>query len=241
MKPAILFDIDGTLLYAKGVGRPAFVKAFQQAYGVEANFDKVSFVGATDTAVIRAMAETYGILSTPSHEEVFYLALTKYLDDALAETPPYVYPGVKDFLETLVDQGYTLGIVTGNIRTTAWAKLLHANLASYFTFGAYSADHHDRDEIAKIAYHRAQALGCEVKCLVGDTPKDIQAGHAIGVPVLAVATGWIDSPTLLAAGADACLDDYHSLPDAINLLGSLIHPSLSRCTRAQNDSVNHIS
>lgn len=223
MKPAILFDIDGTLLYAKGVGRPAFAKAFQQAYGVEADFDKVSFVGATDTAVIRAMAETYGLVSTPSHEEAFYIALTKQLDDALAETPPYVYPGVNDFLEALLARGYALGIVTGNIRTTAWAKLLHANLAAYFTFGAYSADHDDRDEIAKIACCRAQTLGYKVKCLIGDTPKDIQAAHAIGVPALAVATGWIDTPTLLAAGAEGCLDDYQSLPNAIHLLERLIH------------------
>ncbi|MDO5462010.1 MAG: HAD family hydrolase [bacterium] len=223
MKPALLFDIDGTLLYAKGIGRPAFAKAFQQAYGVEADFENVSFVGATDTAVIRTMAAAHEIPSTPSHEEAFYIALTKALDDALAETPPYVYPGVKDFLEALVDQGYTLGIVTGNIRTTAWAKLLHANLATYFSFGATSADHYDRDEIAKIAYHRAQMLGCEVKCLIGDTPKDIQAAHAIGVPALAVATGWIDAPTLLAAGADACLENYQSLSNAIHHLERLIH------------------
>lgn len=225
MKPALLFDIDGTLLYAKGVGRPAFAQAFQQAYGIEAHFDNVSFVGATDTAVIRTMAEAHGILSTPMHEEAFYIALTKQLDDALMATPPYVYPGVKDFLEALVARGYTLGIVTGNIRTTAWAKLLHANLASYFTFGAYSADHYDRDEIAKIALQRARVLGYDVKCLIGDTPKDSQAAHAIGVPSLAVATGWIDQNTLLAAGAEACLKDYHDIPNAITTLEDLIYAS----------------
>lgn len=225
MKPALLFDIDGTLLYAKGVGRPAFAKAFQQAYGVEANFDNVSFVGATDTAVIRQMATALHITSTPMHEEAFYIALTKTLDDALAATTPHVYPGVKDFLQTLCEHGFTLGIVTGNIRTTAWSKLLYAGLAPYFTFSATSSDHYHRNEIAKIAQQRAHALGCEIKCLIGDTPEDIKAAHALGVPALAVATGWLSSKFLLSEGADACLEDYSSLPHALSTLEELLHAS----------------
>lgn len=211
MKPAILFDIDGTLLYAKGIGRPAFAKAFQQAYGIDADFSTVSFVGATDTAVIRSIANAYGVTSSPYQEECFYIALTKELDDALAITPPYVYPGVPTFLKALIDKGYTLGIVTGNIRTTAWSKLHHANLDSFFSFGAYSTDHYDRNEIAKIAQMRAINLGFNVKALIGDTPKDIEAARAIHVPAITVATGWIDKSTLLASGADFCVDNLLDL------------------------------
>lgn len=225
MKPALLFDIDGTLLHAKGIGRPAFARAFEAAYHHAADFSQTSFVGATDTAVIRATATALGLTSSPAQEEAFYIALSHSLDDALRLTPPYVYPGVAAFLQALLDRGYVLGLVTGNIRPTAWSKLLHAGLAPYFSFGAYSGDHHDRNALAQLAVQRAHALGYEVKALIGDTPKDIQAAQAIDVPAIAVATGWIDKPTLLAAGATVCIDGYEPCTNALTLLEEALHAS----------------
>lgn len=225
MNPALLFDIDGTLLHAKGIGRPAFARAFEEAYHHVADFSQTSFVGATDTAVIRATATALGIPSSPAQEEAFYIALTRHLEDALRQSPPFVYPGVAPFLQALRDQGYGLGLVTGNIRATAWSKLLHAGLAPFFSFGAYSGDHHDRNALAQLAVQRAHALGYEIKALIGDTPKDIQAAQAIGVPSIAVATGWIDKPTLLAAGATVCIERYEPCNDALKLLTAALRRS----------------
>ncbi len=215
MQKAILFDIDGTLLKAPGLGRPAFAEAFEIAYGVEADFSQTSFVGATDTAVIRAMAQQHGILSTASKEEHFYLELTKRLDPRLAQGPLELTPGVQRFLEALCKRNYLLGIVTGNIRATAWSKLIHAGLAHYFTFGAYSTDHHDRNEIARIAVQRARTLKAHPCLLVGDTPKDVEAARAVHLPVLAIGAGWLDPEILHAAGADAFLKDFTDLDVAL--------------------------
>ena len=148
MQQAILFDIDGTLLHAKGLGRPAFAEAFRVAYGAEADVERVSFVGATDTGVVRGLAAECGVESTPAKEERFYIELTKRLEPRLAAGDILVYPGVRAFLEALRARGFLLGIVTGNIRATAWAKLIHAGLADLFTFGAYAGDAADRDAIA---------------------------------------------------------------------------------------------
>ena len=217
MQPALLFDIDGTLLHAKGLGRPAFATAFEIAYGIPANFDAVSFVGATDTGVIRAMAKDIGTYSDAEREERFYIELTKHLEPVLAKGPIHIYPGIPEALARLCDEGYLLGTVTGNIRGTAWAKLIHSGLSKYFSFGAYSTDDVDRNNIARIAAARARTLGAEPITLIGDTPKDIEAAHALGLPALAVASGWIEPDILHAAGAEAVLPSLAS-PDLLSTL-----------------------
>ena len=224
MKNAILFDIDGTLLYARGLGRPAFAEAFAIAYGgARADVENVSFVGATDTAVIRALAAACGVPTSPAREERFFIELAKRLEPRLAENPPTVYPGLRAFLEALRTRGFRLGVVTGNIRATAWAKLIHAGLADLFDFGAYADGEPDRDAIARAACERARALGAEPRLLVGDTPQDIQAAHAVGHPALAVhVAGWRTPEELRAAGADALLPGYDDLPAALQTVASLI-------------------
>ncbi len=221
MRTALLFDIDGTLLYAKGLGRAAFAEAFAQVYGVHADFENVSFVGATDTAIIRTLAATYGVASTPAHEEHFFIELIKRLEPRLAQGPIHVYPGVAELLAELRAAGFVLGVVTGNIRATAWAKLLHAGLAEHFTFGAYACDHPDRNAIASVACARARALGAEPKVLVGDTPKDIQAAWAVGLPCLAVATGWVSAETLAAEGAACVRTDFSDVAATVAALREL--------------------
>lgn len=223
MKSALLFDIDGTLLYAKGLGRPAFAEAFQAAYGTPVDLSTISFVGATDTAVIRSLARTVGIPSTPAREEHFFIELTKRLEPRLKQGPLIVYPGVRSLLKKLQSQGYLLGVVTGNIRSIAWAKLLHAELAPYFSFGAYATDHENRDIIAKVAQTRAHTLGASAKLLIGDTTKDVQAAHAIGVRCLAVTTGWVDADTLRIAGADDLVDGFNDPSLALAKIERLCH------------------
>lgn len=220
MRRAILFDIDGTLLHAKGIGRPAFAEAFRAAYGVGVDVAGVSFVGATDTGVVRDLARACGVASTPAREERFYIELAKRLEPRLAQTPPAVYPGARAFLEALRGRGFLLGVVTGNIRATAWAKLIHAGLADLFDFGAYAGDDTDRDALARLACRRARDLGAEPCLLVGDTPKDIQAAHAAGLPCLAVSVAGWKTPRELA-DAEGLLPGYGDLPAALRAVEAL--------------------
>ena len=241
MQHAILFDIDGTLLHAKGLGRPAFAEAFQIAYGAPIDADRISFIGATDTAIIRALAAEQGLPSTPAQEERFAIELTKRLEPRLAQGPIHVYPGVRPLLQALRDQGFRLGIVTGNLRPTAWAKLIHAGLADLFDFGAYADDAPDRDAIAAIACRRANALGATPALLIGDTPRDIQAAHANRLPCLAVTVaGWLPPQDLSAAEATLATYTLYTLAsETIALYGTdhlvwtvpLVLLGLCRCLR----------
>jgi phosphoglycolate phosphatase-like HAD superfamily hydrolase len=222
MRTAILFDIDGTLLYARGVGRVAFGRAFQAAYGVPyPDLAGLTFVGATDSAVVRDMAAACGVASTPAREEHFFLQLALDLDAALAQNKPHIYPGIPELTSRLSGKGHALGLVTGNVRATAWSKLRHAGLDHAFSFGAYGDDHHARAEIARIAIGRTPP-GTAPRILIGDTPLDIQAAKANGLAAVAVATGWVSADELAAAGADLVLPDFADTDARIAQLENLL-------------------
>lgn len=222
MRSALLFDIDGTLLYARGVGRAAFANAFLAAYGVPyPDIAGISFVGATDSNVVRSMAAVCGVGSTPAREEHFFLRLAHEIDAALAHNKPHLYPGIPELVARLNVRGHVLGIITGNVRATAWSKLRHAGLDHAFAFGAYGDDHHDRDEIARLAVSRVPS-GAAVRVLVGDTPLDVRAARANGLKAVAVATGWVSAEELAAAGADLVLSDFSDTDRSVGQLESLL-------------------
>ncbi len=221
--PSIIFDIDGTLLYARGVGRQAFGVAFEEAYRVPyPDVEKLCFIGATDSNVVRMMAQECSLENTTAQEEHFFLKLAREIDHGLALHQPHIYPGVPQLLAELNRAGFPLGIVTGNIRPTAWSKLRHAGLDSWFSFGAYGDDHHDRCEITRIARTRAPAHA-PIGMLIGDTPLDIKAAKSNNLIALAVATGWVSAEELTEAGADMVLADFsdtrHCLAQIQALLG----------------------
>jgi beta-phosphoglucomutase-like phosphatase (HAD superfamily) len=84
----IFCDIDGTLLYARGVGRAAFRQAFQESLGWDQGVEHVNFFGATDLDVFRTLCAERGERSTPAMEAAFFDRLAPALDVRLAQTPP---------------------------------------------------------------------------------------------------------------------------------------------------------
>lgn len=226
-RSAILFDIDGTLLYAQGVGRSSFDRAFLQAYGVQyPDIKAISFVGATDIGVIRSMANQCGVQTSAAREEYFFFLLGKYLDVAMAEKPPKVFPGVADLLNALAARGDVLGLVTGNVRGTAWCKVRHGGLDAAFSFGGYGDESNERADIARAAIGRCPKDAVP-RLLVGDTPRDVQAAHDVGLPALAVATGWVTADDLAKAGADAVLKDFSDTQKALAVIDGLLQGGMA--------------
>ena len=222
MKKSIIFDIDGTLLYAKGIGRQAFGTAFQAAYEIEyPDVNKICFVGATDSNVIRQMARECNVCNSPAREEHFFLELARELDIGLASNKPLVYQGVPELLAELEKNGLFTGIITGNIRPAAWCKLRHAGLDQWFSFGGYGDDHHQREQITRTAINRAPA-DAPVSLMIGDTPLDIQAAKANNLTAIAVATGWVSAENLADAGADIVLDDFSDTDTCLNQLMNML-------------------
>lgn len=118
-----------------------------------------------------------------------------------------VLPGVQELLPRLVDEGYLLGLITGNLEAAAHIKLHRANLNRFFAFGGYGSDSPDRAEVTRIALRRASLVYGEDldpgRCLViGDTPHDVAGAHAAGIACVGVASHNFNSAQLAEAGAD---------------------------------------
>jgi phosphoglycolate phosphatase-like HAD superfamily hydrolase len=202
----IFFDIDGTLLYARGVGREAFRTAFKKAFDWEQGVEHVNFYGATDLDVFRSVCAERGQECTPHMEQLFFKELGLALDDRLKLNPPTVLPNVRELLSKLSER-WKLGIVTGNIEITARLKLQHAGLLDCFDprgFGC-GCDYANRVEIARCALDRVG--NPQWKVLIGDTPNDVHAAKANGMISIAVATGGFDFQGLEKTAADFVLKD----------------------------------
>ena len=210
---AVLFDIDGTLLVTGGAGGVAWQRSFEELHGVEANVAEHTDAGMTDpeiaAIVFREVIDREGSAAERAKAIGCYL---KHLPDAVAESHGYrVMPGVEELLDRLIDEGVLLGLVTGNIEAAAHIKLARARLNRFFSFGGYGSDSADRTEVTKAALRRGElvsggTLADGASIAVGDTPRDVQAGHGAGIKVVGVATGSYSVEQLRDAGADYALE-----------------------------------
>lgn len=216
-KGLILFDIDGTLLYAPGAGRTAFAQAFKEAFGWNQTVEHINFYGATDLNVFRGICTERGVESTSEMEHAFFERLAPALETRLAESPPTLFPNVETVLRA-VSGDWSLGLVTGNIEATAWMKLRYAGIDHYFSFGGFGCTHADRAEIARQALKASGVERPDKVFLIGDTPSDVNAAKVNGFTAIAVATGGFDSRALEKAGADFVFED---LTDTGRVMGVL--------------------
>jgi phosphoglycolate phosphatase len=210
---AVLFDIDGTLLVTGGAGGVAWQRAFAELHGVEANVGEHTDAGMTDPEIAAIIfREVIGREGSQEERSKAIGSYLKHLPETVAESTGYrVMPGIEELLDRLIDAGTLLGLVTGNIEAAAHIKLARAGLNRFFSFGGYGSDSADRTEVTKAALSRGAlvsggALAGGACIAVGDTPRDVAAGHGAGIPVVGVATGGYSAEQLHIAGADYTLE-----------------------------------
>jgi len=209
---AVLFDIDGTLLVTGGAGAVAWQRAFRDLYEADANIAEHTQAGMTDPEIAQIVfRDVIGREGSESERAEAMAAYLGHLADAVAESPGYrVMPGIEVLLARLAGEGVLLGVVTGNIESAAQIKLARGDLNRFFTFGGYGSDSRDRTELTKRAIERGGVVsGTELDpaaaISVGDTPRDVIAGHGAGIRVVGVATGDYAVEQLAKADADWAL------------------------------------
>lgn len=223
----VLFDIDGTLLDLKGAGRRAFIRSVEAVFGWQDDLSYLSFAGNTDLNVLAQVMAAHGRVMTDDDSRRFFARLPIDLEAAAGEptADPVIYPGVRELLERLsADPAVVLALVTGNVESCARIKLRQFELHNHFVLGAFGNEHADRRRIAALALQRVQAVlpsdrAVRARYLIGDTPFDIAAAHAIDARSIAVATGKFSVDELRAAGADHALPDLSDTASVLRLLG----------------------
>ena len=188
----ILFDIDGTLLRTGGAGMLAINQTFREMFQIE-NEVTVPVRGRTDYGILGDLFRAHQI-NFDDHYRKFSDRYHELLPDYLPRTSGELLPGVVSLLERLAESEFRLGIVTGNARLAAKAKLDFFGLQQFFAFGGYGDDSGNRDDVARAAVDSAiEYVGADfdlARCwVIGDTPADVRCARSVGVKAAAVLTG----------------------------------------------------
>lgn len=223
----LLFDIDGTLLLAPGLGRRHFEAALTGLCGRHVSADGVSFAGRTDRSLAREMLLRAGY--TSSLERAIDEVLDAYASRVEADIQPEdvnLMPGVVELLDELEGiSGLEVGVLTGNLERTSQAKLAAGALDEFFAFGAYGSDHEDRNELPVFARERAEVVlgrqvGFESLVIIGDTEHDVACGRHVGARTVGVCTGNVDRMSLELAAPDLLLEDLTDRSALRSFLGA---------------------
>jgi len=215
---AYLFDIDGTLLRSRDrIHFNAFASSIRDVTGLEVTLDGVVLHGGTDTAIL-AEAFTLAGISPDIWEPQTEAILNRMRRTVLGrrgEMKIWTMPGVEAALEYLAGRGALLGLATGNLEEIGWAKVEEAGLRAWFHFGGFSDRFSIRSEMVADAAAQARQLLPQIAaptiCVVGDTPRDIEAAHANALLVIAVATGNYSFADLAALKPEVCADSLQVL------------------------------
>jgi phosphoglycolate phosphatase-like HAD superfamily hydrolase len=222
-----LFDVDGTLVTARGAGRAAIGRALASTYGVTGPIEAYDFRGKTDQRIVRDLMGAAGLDEARIEAGLAacfaaYLAeLEALLGDGQRVT---VLPGVSEVVRALADRDDALvGLLTGNIEGGARVKLRPTGLWDLFRVGAFGSDDIDRRRLPAVACERARRLtgrrfAFDEVTIVGDTPLDVDCARACGAVAVAVATGFHPADDLIACAPDLFFTDFSDVPAALAAL-----------------------
>ena len=224
----VLWDIDYTLVNARGVGSELYTRVFTARYGRPLP-QPGSMAGRTDLAIAREVLALAGLPELDQELLLFHAALHAAAPEFAERAREVVsaLPGAGTALAGVAaltalaapEDGAAPGpvvqsLLTGNIRPMAEIKLAAAGLTRHLDLdvGAYGDLHEIRAELVGPARQAAAAayghdFGGPGTVLIGDTPLDVAAALATGARAVGVATGHFSAADLAASGAHAVLPD----------------------------------
>ena len=219
-----LFDIDGTLIWAHGVGRIALTKAMTSVYGTPPAYEDYDTRGKTDPRIVFDVMHAAGV-----SDDVIYARLESCFEtyvrhlDALIDDghPVQAMPGIPELVRALSAREDSLvGLLTGNVEGGARAKLRPTGLLPHFRVGAFGSDDADRRRLPAVARERARDLiGHDFPykqiLIIGDTPLDVDCARACGARSVAVATGQHAYHELAGCSPDLLFSDFSDVEGAL--------------------------
>ena len=230
----ILFDIDGTLVKSEikcsdGTSlAECFDSAAKKVFNIDSDITRINkkeYAGRTDTAILLALLESYGLSRTEvmGHMPELIAAYTESLKEKIKIADIHATKGAAEILESLRSKGYHMGLITGNVKETAKLKLEKVGLMGYFEFGGFGDMSEKRLDLATAAVKEAESL---FKSTIpshnifyfGDTPNDISMGKASGFTTIILPTGTFSSEELMGYSPDYLVESLERSDDILGII-----------------------
>lgn len=219
----LIWDIDGTLIDSKGLGRRAMDEAFLHLFNIKEGFKDVSMAGRLDSQIIKRAFEI---------NEIIDMKFDRFLDtyeemlkkELKHNTSSRVLPGITEILESASNQENLFHVLgTGNCARGARLKLSHLGLDKYFKIGGFGDEDVQRWEIIKKAINKAEnfyKIDFSIKNIyvIGDTPLDIECGKILGIKSVAVATGGYSYKELEECEPDFIFQSFGAFEEFLSIL-----------------------
>ncbi|MGH2442599.1 MAG: HAD family hydrolase, partial [Chloroflexota bacterium] len=188
---------------------------YRTVYGLPITLDGISAAGRTDTWLLAEPLRASGMGQNEINRRMrtAFDVMEDYVETHLGSLEDRVLPGVPELLRALSQRHEHLGLLTGNLRRIAVAKMTHAGLDGYFQEGGFGEESSVRAHLVPVAVAKASAHSGRVfpprrVFVIGDTPMDIEAGLEHGMRTVGVATGPYSLPDLKEAGAETVLASF---------------------------------
>jgi HAD superfamily hydrolase (TIGR01509 family) len=206
MRPAAILDIDGTLVDTNYQHAIAWYRAFRQ-HGIVLPVWKIhTHIGMGGDQLVASLTsdevdESIGD-DIRSAEKALYMALIGEVE-AVSEA--------REFIADLKQRGHTVVLASSakEDEVEHYLDLLDARgLADAWTTSADVESTKPQPDLVRAAMDKAST---DDAVMVGDTPWDIKAAEAAGVPTVAVITGGFSRAELEEAGAAAVFESVAEL------------------------------
>jgi phosphoglycolate phosphatase len=214
--PAIIFDLDGTLIDTAPdlIDTLNFVFARHGLRPMAYDAARAMIGGGAKRMIERGL-NAEGIECPPADFDRLYAAFVDYYAAHLADRSR-PFPGLETALDTLAARGFRLAVCTNKLEWLSVRLLDRLGLASRFsaicgqdTFGVQKPNPEIlRRTVARVGGTMQRAV------MVGDSAIDIHTARAADVPVVAVDFGYSEVP-IVQLGADRTIGHFDDLAAAV--------------------------
>ncbi|WP_432472112.1 phosphoglycolate phosphatase [Amphritea sp. HPY] len=217
MPGLVLFDLDGTLLDSVPDLALATDQMLQTLGRPPAGEEQVrSWVGnGAPMLVKRALSgqqePSQAELDQTLFDQAFPLFLDFYGNCCAAKSQ--LYAGVREFLDQLVAESVTMGLITNKPIGFTEPLLEEFRLQQYFSIvlGGDSLEQKKPDPLPLLHAMQQLQINPEQTLMVGDSRSDIHAARAAGCPVVAVSYGYNHGEPISGYQPDLIVDNLLEL------------------------------
>lgn len=218
----VIFDCDGTLVDSQHMIIGAMHATYEKLkLELESDQRVRSIVGLN---LVEAMAKLRPADEADFHEHMAEVYKREFyrLRVEEAANPDPLYSGAREAMNSLRDEGYLLGVATGNSRRGLDRVIKEHDLDGYFVTLQTADGHPSKPHPSMIDTAVAEA-GADIRdtVMVGDTSYDMMMARSAGCHGVGVNWGYHSDVELHGAGAHSVLTEFQELPPLVEVLRAL--------------------